>query len=201
MHSLAQLWPVATSRSQTNAWTKSLGQHRSRIFRILLFSLVPLRSLLVLGFFFLVLFFGFFFFFPPLEEKSCLMPPASSTLLHRQMQAVRLVCSWGSCVAFALGQNKQQGFSRGMEGGGGSRAARPLGAPAVGAAAQTQPPPRQPPPAGKSLRMRREGWGKGKPQTDGGGNWSLWFQGQIIQLSVRYNSTYIWHSGSLSHPR
>lgn len=70
MHSLAQLWPVATSRSQTNAWTKSLGQHRSRIFRILLFSLVPLRSLLVLGFFF----FGFIFwlvfsFSPPWGEE------------------------------------------------------------------------------------------------------------------------------------
>lgn len=42
----------------------------------------------------------------------------------------------------------------------------------------------QSPAAGKSLRMRQEGWGKGKAQTDGGRNWSLYFQGQIIQLSI-----------------
>lgn len=72
MHSLAQLWPVATSSSQTNAWTKSLGQHRSRIFRILLFSLVPLRSLLVLGFYFGFIFWLVFFFFPPLRRRAVL---------------------------------------------------------------------------------------------------------------------------------
>lgn len=67
----------------------------------------------------LQLLFSFFFF--KLGKENCLIPLASSTLLNQQMQAVRLVLSWGLCVASSLGQNKKWALSRDMEGSGGSQ--------------------------------------------------------------------------------
>lgn len=48
------------------------------------------------------------FFLFSLGKESCLMPLASSTLLNQKMQAVRLVFSWGLCMAFSVAQTKNE---------------------------------------------------------------------------------------------